>query len=82
VPATASSLTARGGEGFTLYIMSGADAAQHVTDPGESGTLQDWYAYVNTPEEEADLMKAREEADWIRYASGLPLIRVVDLRLP
>jgi len=65
---------------YTLYIMGSADDAQRLSDLGARPGL-DWYAYVSTPEAEAELSKAREEADWFRYAAGLPPTRVVDLRL-
>ena len=65
---------------YTLYIMSSADDAHRLPDLGARVGL-DWHAYVSTPEEEAELIRAREEADWFRHAAGLPTIRVVDLRL-
>jgi hypothetical protein len=61
---------------FTLYILSSAQDAQRLTGLGG----RDWYAYVSTPGEEAELMRAWDHADWIRNESGLPPIRVVDLR--
>ena len=70
----------RYGPKYTLYIMAGAEDAHLLPDLGGSAGL-DWYAYVSTPEEEAELIRAREEADLFRYAAGLPTIRVVDLRL-
>ena len=66
---------------YTLYIMSSADDAQRLPDLGARGPELDWYAYVSTPKEVAELMRARELADWIRYAAGLPPTRIVDLRL-
>jgi hypothetical protein len=62
--------------------MSSAEAAQELTKLGATVALPAWFAYVNTPEDEAELMDFRDEADWVRYESGLPPIRVVDLRLP
>jgi hypothetical protein len=67
-------------DGFTLYIMNSPHDERRLADLGGRGPLQDWYAVVNTPEEEAQLKTAWEHADWIRYESGLPLSRVVDLR--
>jgi hypothetical protein len=65
---------------YTLYIMGSADDAQRLSDLGARPGL-DWYAYVKTPEEEAELIKARDQADWFRYTAGLPPTRIVDLRL-
>jgi hypothetical protein len=78
---TSAPPSARYDADYTLYIMSSADDAQRLGDHGARGPGLDWYAYVSTPEEEAELVRARDEADWFRYAAGLPTIRVVDLRL-
>ena len=81
VPASGTTAppSARYNAEYTLYIMDSADDASRLPDLGARVGL-DWYAYVNTPEEEAELTKARDEADLFRYAAGLPTIRVVDLR--
>jgi hypothetical protein len=80
---TPATLSPRDDGDYTLYILSsGAQAAQQLTDLGGSGPQLGWYAYVSTPDEEAEIMRAWDHADWIRYESGLPPIRVVDLRLP
>jgi hypothetical protein len=65
---------------YTLYITGSADDVQRVADLATNDPLLDWYAYLSTPAEEASLMQKKDEADWFRYASGLPPIRVVDLR--
>ena len=82
LPASGTSAppSARFDPDYTLYIMDSADDAQHLSDLSARGPGLDWYAYVSTREEEAELIRAREEADWFRYAGGLPSIRVVDLR--
>ena len=77
---TSAPPSARYDADYTLYIMGSADDAHRLPDLGARAGL-DWYAYVSTPEEEAELIRARDEADWFRYAAGLPTIRVVDLRL-
>jgi hypothetical protein len=65
---------------YTLYIMGSAEDTHLLLNLGARGGL-DWYAYVSTPDEEAELVRTRDEADWFRYAVGLPPTRVVDLRL-
>jgi hypothetical protein len=77
---TSAPLDARFDPNYTLYIMGSADDAHRLPDLGARAGL-DWFAYVTSTEEEAELTRAREEADWFRYAAGLPTIRVVDLRL-
>ena len=77
---TASPPSARYDAHYTLYIMSSADEAKRLPALGARAGL-DWFAYVSTPEEEAELIRARDEADWFRYAAGLPRTRVVDLRV-
>jgi hypothetical protein len=76
-------------EAYTLYIYAGDSTlsaalndAFPVRSHGAGLPLPDWYARVDTPAEEAELMKAWEHANWIRHESGLPAIGLVDLRLP
>jgi hypothetical protein len=77
---TSAPLDARLAPDYTLYIMGSTDDAHRLPALGARDGL-DWVAYVTSTEEEAELTRAREEADWFRYAAGLPTIRVVDLRL-
>jgi len=81
VPASGTTARISYEDNYTLYILGSADDGQRLSNLGARGPGPDWYAYVSTPEEEAELMSARDEADWFRYAAGLPRIRVVDLRL-
>ena len=80
-PGTAAGLSQQDHGDYALYILDNAQVAQGLSHLNGRGPLLDWYAFVSTPDEEADLMKAWDEANWIRIAAGLPMIRVVDLRL-
>jgi hypothetical protein len=67
----------------TLYLYAlSADLyeAEMIHNVSGAGPLPDWYARVDTPEEEAQVMKAWDHANWIRSDLGLPKIGLVDLR--
>ena len=76
-------------EAYTLYIYTsdsiyawGLDLAEQVRTEGDGKPLDNWYARVDSPADEAELMKAWDHANWIRSDLGLPAIALVDLRLP
>ena len=71
---------------YTLFILAGSSAQPAAMDEAHliigsfTGGSHVWYEWVNTPAEEAQLMKALDHANWIRWAEGLPSIKIVDLR--
>jgi len=85
-PRVAAALNQELNEPFTLYIFAGETAraalheAQSLPDFSVGHRPPGWYALVDTPAEESQLMKAWDDANWVRSDLGLGPIKLVDLR--
>jgi hypothetical protein len=87
-PATAIAWRQLDDAPYSLFLLSSSSAQPAPIDEAQSiigsftggGPHHVWYQWVNTPDEEAQILKAWEHANWIRSAEGLPAIKIVDLR--
>jgi hypothetical protein len=82
-PATARAWRQLDDAPYTLFMFSSSSAQPASMDEAQliigsftgGGPHHVWYEWVNTPDEEAQILKAWEHANWIRSAEGLPAIR-------